>query len=463
MTEPRMLDVLLVDDEPSIRLPVGDALRAAGHSVTTCADGGEALDRVGSHVYDVVVTDIRLPKADGLTIFKTVRETSPSTEVILITAYGDVTDAVGALKDGASDYMTKPFDMDELVLRVGRIAERLGLRKALEDARAELGTTQKKQEIIGSSPQMIRLMERVETIAASDAPVLVRGDSGTGKELVARRLHNQSGRAGGPFVAVNCAAFPETLLEAELFGHERGAFTGAVKRREGRFKAASQGTLFLDEVAEIPMLAQAKLLRVLQEGIIEPLGTNAPVQVDVRIISATHRDLRQRIADGLFREDLFYRLNVLDVQIPPLRQRRADLPLLVEHFLLKYHPDADEPPQISPRAWAALTEYAFPGNVRELEHAVHHAVVLSRRGGIELHHLPDHITGGAGPTPVDESGGVQPLSKALKTFEREYLIRALRATDGQKTKAAELLGISRKNLWEKLKSHNLGSFRPNEG
>ena len=262
-------------------------------------------------------------------------------------------------------------------------------------------------------------------------------------------------------MAVNCAAFPETLLEAELFGHEKGAFTGAVKNRDGRFQAASGGTLFLDEIAEIPPMAQAKLLRVLQEGVIEPLGTNKPVEVDVRIVSATHRNLKQRIKDGLFREDLYYRLNVLDVAIPALRERRGDLPLLVEYFLARMVRPGKEPPSISPRAWAALSDYGFPGNVRELEHAVQRAVVLSRGREIDLEHLPEDIVGAVKPAPSSghESGpgptGLRPLAVAIKEFEHQYLLRALQAVDGRKAKAAELLGISRKNLWEKLRAHEI--------
>ena len=449
-----MLSVLLVDDEPSIRLSVGDGLRAAGYRVTTASDGGEAIALVSSQIFDVVVTDIRLPKVDGLTIFRKVRGESPATAVILITAYGAVPDAVAALKDGAEDYLTKPFDAEELLLRLERIADRRALRAELDAARRELasrgtGAT----SIIGRSPSMVRLLERIDTLAASDAPVLITGESGTGKELVARTLHQISPRHVRSFVAVNCAAFPETLLEAELFGHERGAFTGAVRRRDGRFKAADGGTLFLDEIAEIPMAAQAKLLRVLQEGIVEPLGTNTAVKVDVRIISATHRNLKSRITGGLFREDLYYRLNVLDIAIPPVRERRGDLPILVEHFLRRFTPEGKQPPGIAPRAWAALSEYPFPGNVRELEHAIQHAAVLSRGKEIDLEHLPSDLAGIA--TPAPDGGAFRTLSVAARQFEREYLLRALSLANGKRMKSAELLGISRKNLWEKLRFHGI--------
>ncbi len=447
-----MLEILLVDDEPLIRLSVGDALRAAGHKVQLAADGEEGMALVGTRPFDVVISDLRMPKADGKTVLAKVKEVSPTTDVILITAYGTVSDAVAALKLGAHDYLTKPFENEELLVKLGHIAERHALRKELAVARAALETGNK-GGIIGRSPPMMQLVERLETIAGSDAPVLVLGESGTGKELVAKSLHEQSGRKSGPFVAVNCAAFPETLLEAELFGHERGAFTGAVKRREGRFKVADRGTLLLDEVGEIPLPAQAKLLRVLQEGVIEPLGTSVPIEVDVRIVSATHRNLKQLVAEGRFREDLYYRLNVLDLSIPPLRERRGDLPLLVEFFLRKY--GGQEKQSISPRAWAALSDYPFPGNVRELEHAVQHAVVLSRGKEIGVEHLPADIAGQSRPGAAAASGRLRPLAVAAKEFEREYLQRALAFSEGRKAKAAEALGISRKNLWEKLRSHGL--------
>jgi DNA-binding NtrC family response regulator len=299
---------------------------------------------------------------------------------------------------------------------------------------------------------MLKLLDRVNTIATSHAPVLIHGESGTGKELVARGLHDRGARRGKPFVAVNCAAFPDTLLEAELFGHERGAFTGAIKRRDGRFRAAHGGTLLLDEVAEMSLPAQAKLLRVLQEGTVEPLGTNESVRVDVRVVSATHRGLKERIAAGLFREDLYYRLNVLNVDIPPLRDRKGDLPLLVQYYLKKLTKPGKSTPRVSPAAWIALAEYPFPGNVRQLGHAVEHAMVLAGGAEIEVHHLPREIAR-AGEISRATAPVPRPLGTALKEFEREYLQRALAQADGKRTLAAEILGISRKNLWEKLRMH----------
>jgi DNA-binding NtrC family response regulator len=309
---------------------------------------------------------------------------------------------------------------------------------------------------------MRRVTGLIEMVAQSDAPTLVTGESGTGKELVARMLHDRSARRDAPFVVVNCGALTETLIEAELFGHERGAFTGAVRKREGRFKAADGGTLFLDEVAELPLSAQTKLLRVLQEGSFEPIGTNTTVKVDVRVVSATHRNLRTRIADGQFREDLFYRINVIEIPLPPLRERPADLSALLQHFLQRFTPKGKPLPTVSPAAWAALARHGYPGNVRELSHAIEHAVVLSGGGEIALHHLPAGIvaqTSSEGPSaePARTGGEIRPLQAAVKEFEREYLLRAIHQAGGKRVRAAEMLGISRKSLWEKLRVYNLGT------
>ncbi|MBX2810321.1 MAG: sigma-54 dependent transcriptional regulator [Myxococcales bacterium] len=453
------LNILLADDEPSILLTVADALEDMGHNVTPVVDGSQALAALEQASFDLVLTDIRMPKLDGLAVFQRTRNIAPSTDIILMTAYATVTDAVTAMRDGAYDYLTKPFDIEEIKLRVTRIAEKRTLEQQLREARALLNERDIDHIIVGRSSSMMRLLDLVETLAGSDAPVLITGESGTGKELVAKTLHRLSPRHDHAFVAVNCAAFPETLLEAELFGHERGAFTGATNAREGRFTVAHQGTLFLDEIAEIPPMAQAKLLRVLQEGTIEPLGTSKPVEVDVRVVSATHRNLKQRIKDGLFREDLYYRLNVLDVPIPALRDRKGDLPILVEYFLSQLSSNHTSLPTITPRAWAALSEYSFPGNVRELEHAIQRALVLSRGKDIDLMHLPEDIAGISPLAEVSESPpseSIRPLAHAVKEFENMYLQRALEQAGGKKAKAAELLGISRKNLWEKMRSHKLG-------
>lgn len=457
------MDILLVDDEPTILMSVSEALRAQGHHVALAHDGALAQTMLRNRVYDLLICDIRLPRVDGMTIFRQVRHESPSTDVVFITAFGAVPDAVAALKDGATDYLTKPFRLEELRSRIDQIAQNRSIQNTFANARATLAQKQqdlpqkKQHPIVGQSPNLKRVLDRTETFAQSEYPVLILGESGTGKELIAKMLHTHSARQNAPFIAVNCASFPETLIEAELFGYKRGAFTGAFQDREGRFKAANHGTLFLDEIAEMPLPAQAKLLRVLQEGCFEPLGTNQSAHVDVRIISATHRNLRQRVQQGVFREDLYYRLKVLGIEIPPLRERRSDLALLIEYFLQNLQEENESVPRLSARAMAALTAYPFPGNVRELEHAVQHAAVLARGQDIDLGHLPSEI---AGHNPQEapetlEGGALQPLAEAMDVFEREYLLRALRLAHNKRTLAASILGISRKNLWQKLRRHGL--------
>jgi DNA-binding NtrC family response regulator len=454
------LAVLIAEDDSLVRSTMGQALEAAGHVVEAVADGQEAMARTSAFAYDIVISDVCMPKVGGFSLFSHVKEHLPGAGVILVTAHGSVNDAVESLKAGVDDYLTKPFDVAELVIRVERLGERMMLHSALREARACLASGAAGAKLVGKSPVMQSLMARIGTVAPTDASVVILGESGTGKELVARAIHEASARANGPFVAVNCTAFPETLIEAELFGHERGAFTGAAQRRDGRFKAADGGTLLLDEVGEIPLSVQAKLLRVLQEGTIEPLGSNRPISLDVRLICATHRNLKQMIAAGTFREDLYYRLHVLDIHVPPLRNRRTDLPLLVSHFFRKFAAPRSEL-RIDPAAWAALMRHSFPGNVRELEHAIHHAVVLSYGKRIELAHLPADI-GGRDAGSHDSDCRARPLAESMKDFERQCLLMALNTTDGVKFKAAQLLGISRKTLWEKLKAHHISDSNLDE-
>ena len=450
---PNGLDVLLVDDEPDIELLAGDALRDAGHRVTAVKDGAAALELVKVRAFDLMICDVRLPKMDGLTLFRQTRQQSPDTTVILMTAFAAVQDAVAAVKEGAHDYLTKPFEIDEITLRVKRIAEHRALLRELEVARAELAKEGISEVIVGRSVQMLRLLDRVNTIAPSHAPVLLQGESGTGKELVARALHERGARRGKAFVAVNCAAFPETLLEAELFGHERGAFTGAVKKRDGRFRAAHGGTLLLDEVAEMSLPAQAKLLRVLQEGVIEPLGTNESVRVDVRVISATNRNLKERGQRG------------------PVSRG----PLLPAERPQRRHPAAARAQGRPAAAGAVLSQEARKDGQRRaapLAGGVDGAIAVRVPGqrppagarhparawcwpsdsDIDIQHLPRDIAH-AGDVVLTGSPLPRPLGAALKEFEREYLLRALAEADGKRTLAAEILGISRKNLWEKLRMH----------
>ncbi len=453
-----MLKVLVVDDEPDLCALISDALTDGGYDVTCAKDGGEAKALAAAETFDVVLADMRLPQVDGLTLFRWLRTASPTTDLIVMTGNAAVADAVAVLKEGAYDYLTKPIQLDELGVQLLRLAAFRSLHRDVVAVRSELTAhPSSREQLVGHSPAMRELVKRMEAIAPSDAAVVITGESGTGKELVARSLHEGGGRRSKAFVAVNCAAFPDTLIESELFGHERGAFTGATNRRDGRFKAAHGGTLFLDEVAELSQPAQAKLLRVLQEGTIEPLGSNVPVKVDVRIISATHRDLRARIAAGLFREDLYYRINTLDLDIPPLRSRGGDLAVLVHHFIQRFSDPQHPTEGITWRAWNVLSAYRFPGNVRELMHTIQHAVLLSGGQKIDLEHLPTAFR--TGPGVAAHPAVMAPLGDAIKRFEREYLVRALAESDGKKTKAADSLGISRKNLWEKLKMHGIDAVQ----
>jgi two-component system, NtrC family, response regulator AtoC len=457
--------ILLVEDEPEIAEPIAEALRREGHHLTVVSNGDRALKRLDEEVYDLLICDIRLPGADGLSIFRKVREQQPEAKVILMSAYGSVAEAVAAVKDHAVDYLAKPFAMSELLGAVNQVSDERRLARSLAHARERIDSYDGDVVIIGETPAMVSLVARVRAVADSDAPVLITGETGTGKELVARALHGQSSRRARPFVEVNCAAFQDTLLEAELFGHERGAFTGAERRRDGRFRTADGGTLFLDEVGEMSPSAQAKMLRALQDGSFQPLGSSTTIKVDVRTIAATNVDLRSRISEGKFREDLFYRLKVFHLHVPALRERRADLPLLAEYFCRQMTAsdagaDASERrvPVITPRAWAALSHYRFPGNVRELKHALRHALVLSNDGDIDLEHLPEEVRGRVGPETRGNGGvaivgpaSLQPLEAAQRQFEREYLLRALREADWNRTRVAQLLGISRKTLWQKLR------------
>jgi DNA-binding NtrC family response regulator len=447
-----MLDILLIDDEADIRLPLGEALRDLGHQVSLAADGGEAMRCLDHQTFNLVMSDVRLPKVDGFAILRRVREERPETHVVLMTAFGTIQEAVAAVKETAVDYVTKPFELPEVLGIVARIDERWRLLRELAEARAQLAASHADHMIEGRSPAMVHLRSQISAIANSSAAVLLSGESGTGKELAARMIHEASDRRDRPFIAVNCAAVPATLIEAELFGHERGAFTGAVRRREGRFKAADNGTLFLDEIAEMPMEVQVKLLRVLQDGAFEPIGTNSPIKVDVRLISASNRDLKTMVAEGRFRQDLYYRIKVFELPLPPLRQRLVDLPILVEQFLREFVPEGQKAPTIAPAAWAALQTYSYPGNVRELKHAIQHATILSQGQQIEPHHLPAEFRS---RIEVPTSGSMEPLAMAMAQFEKRYIERTLQTTSGERARAAEMLGISRKNLWEKMVKYNL--------
>jgi DNA-binding NtrC family response regulator len=456
------LKLLLVEDDRIVRITVRDALEESGYGVTACADGTSAAAALASQAFDIVLTDVRLPGQDGLSLFRRVRRDQPGTAVIIMTAYADTEDAVAVMREGARDYVLKPFEMDELVSRVGRVREELEFRRRMEQGGAP---RQAAGAILGTSLEMRRVLERVESAAETDVAVLIMGETGTGKDLCARTIHEGSRRAAKPFVVVNCAAIPDALFESELFGHEKGAFTGADRRRQGRFEVADGGSLFLDEIGELSPVTQAKLLRALETSTFERVGSSQSLRVDVRIMAATNRDLTADIARGRFRRDLFYRLNVIDIVIPPLRERRADIAALVSHFLPSIAARQGRPPPVlDPAVTAALARYDFPGNVRELIHVLERAVALARGGPVRLEHLSIEIAAALAavgdPSPAGAStaspSAVQPLGAATEQFEREYIQRALDQVGGHRTRAAELLGISRKSLWERLRDARRG-------
>ncbi|HUH01518.1 MAG TPA: sigma-54 dependent transcriptional regulator [Kofleriaceae bacterium] len=441
------LRILLVDDEPDIADPLAFILREQGHRVMVSGDGNTAMRRLGEHTFDLLVCDVRLPGTDGLSIFRYAKHARPEMAVILMSAYGSIAEAVEALKHDAAHYLGKPFPAAELLEAVHDVQVGVAARNA---SRADLADHVGGPEavIVGISPQMISLRAFLRTIAASEGPVLITGETGTGKELVAQTIRVLGSRRGEAFMAVNCAAFPDTLLEAELFGHARGAFTGAARAREGKFRAAHGGTLFLDEIGEMAMGAQAKLLRALETGSFQPLGSDRDVTVDVRIISATNRELNQ-LGQPQFRHDLFYRLKMFHVHVPPLRERPVDIPGLVHRFLCEARPGAV--PRVCARAWSALAHYDYPGNIRELKNIVGHALALAADSPIDVAHLPPELRAYQGCELLENGPGVMPLAEAGREFERDYLRRTLEATEGNKTRAAAALGISRKTLWKKLR------------
>jgi two-component system, NtrC family, response regulator AtoC len=436
--------VLVVDDEPAMRTALEATFRRHGWSVATASGAGEALAKFRSTPCPLVVTDMRMPDGDGLQVMQGVREFAPETAVIFLTAYGTVSDAVQAIKKGACDYLTKPVSFDRLREAADRV---------LSSVRAS-GPAKKPSEamlrLIGNSPAFVALLKKARQVARTGADVLIEAESGTGKELVARLIHDESARRSGPFVAVNCSAFPEHLLESEMFGHVRGAFTGANVSKPGKFELAGGGTILLDEVGEMPLALQPKLLRVLQEREVDPLGSTRAVALDVRVIATTNRPLRAGIAAGEFRADLYYRLNVVPLSIPPLRERREDILELAEHFLRKHAPDSGEALRISPELAAGLRSYDWPGNARELENFIRRALALSTSrilGGDLLAHLE------ASPEP--RRSPALEAGVSLRDAERELLERTLEATGGNRTRAAELMGVSLRTVRNKIRDYGL--------
>jgi len=445
--------LLFVDDEPVLRNLMAQRLGGNGFDVVEAETGERAMELLDQFAFDIVITDLRMPGMDGTQVIEAARERYPGIIAIVITGYGTVKDAVEAIKMGASDFIAKPFQFDELlhVLRKALEQRRLAAENAY--LRSQLEERYQFGGILGRSRPMQALFQLLETVARASSTILITGETGTGKEVVAKAIHHNSPRRANRFVALNCSAIPETLLEAELFGHVRGAFTGANTTRQGRFEQAHKGTLFLDEVGTMSTALQMKLLRALQEREFERVGDNQTIKVDVRVIAATNSELARMVQDGSFREDLYYRLNVINVQLPPLRERREDIPVLAKHFLSHFSPDA--PAHLSQGAMRSLMAYPWPGNVRQLENAIERAVALSGgRTEIEASDLPPELHGTPAPTATPfvefpEDGLDLPLY--LSSIERDLITRALERTRGNRNKAAELLRIKRTTLVEKLK------------
>ena len=448
MTSPR---VIVAEDDRVARELLTEILTAEGFEVTAVDDGQGAIDAMHDQCFELCVSDVRMGSVGGFEVLAAFQEQSPQTPVILLTAFGDVAGAMSAIQKGAYDYVSKPFNVEELKVTLRRALER---RRLLEENRAlkrDLQTRYRIETIVGASPAMLEVYKLVARVAPTTATVLVVGESGTGKELVARAIHTNSLRSQGPFVAVNCTALTESLLESELFGHAKGAFTGAVAAKRGLFEEAHGGTLFLDEIADIGGKMQAQLLRALQDGEIRRVGSTEPIKVDTRIVAATNRDLETEVKAGRFRDDLFFRIHVVTLTLPPLRERHSDIPLLVEHFIAKYaaRTGLTEGAGIAPEAMTALCRYAWPGNVRELENAVERSLTLSKGGVILCADLPPEIVGPAAMAPSG-TRGLYDDRPTLAELERRYIDLILQETGGNKKRAAEILGIDRRTLYRSL-------------
>lgn len=442
--------ILIAEDDEIMRVTVHDHLRQAGWQVDATTDGKEALAALQRQHYDLIVADIRMPGLDGEQLLSAAKQQSPSTEMIMMTAHGSTQHAVTCLKKGAADYILKPFDLDDLSCRVKRLMEIQAIKSRCVSLESCCG---QRQPLIGSSTPMQQLLTLISQVSQSDATALIEGESGTGKELVAAAIHYESSRRNKPYIRVNCAAIPAGLLESELFGHEKGAFTGADQTRQGKFELADQGTILLDEIGDMPLELQVKLLRVLQEQEVERVGGKQPIRINVRVICSTTKNLPQEVKQGRFREDLYYRLQVIPILVPPLRQRSSDISELSNYFLQHFGGERGKRFTLSPEADRALRAYSFPGNVRELRNLLERASVLAPAETLQLWDLPAEIRDSKGCDP--RSDGQWNLALAVARAEQECIHRALEKSSGNKTVAAEILGISRKNLWEKMKLYQL--------
>ena len=440
--------LLVADDDPGLRESLERTLTREGYRVVVASDGRAALERLQGGGIDLVLTDVKMPGLSGIELLHAAKAIAPDIDVILLTAFGTIEEAVQAMKDGAYDFLTKPFQRAQLLRVVRQALERRDLIQQNRALQQRLDALLQHGAVVGNSPAFRRMIALIEQVADSSATVLIQGESGTGKEGAARLIHQRSGRKDGPFIAVNCAALPETLLESELFGYEKGAFTGAAGRKEGRFELANGGTLFLDEVADLSLVTQPKILRVLQEGEFERLGGTRAVKVDVRIVTATNQDLAQMVRDKRFREDLYYRLKVISINVPPLRERREDIRVLAEHFLRLYAAKNNRVlGGFTDEAFRRLEGYSWPGNVRELENVVERGVVLARSALIDVADLPEEI---AGATPLPEGVLSVRIGTPLAEIEQRLLEATLLATKGNKTLTAKLLGIDPRTVSRKL-------------
>jgi len=445
------MKILLADDEKTILRTLGDALSDAGYDVASAETGDEAAKILDERPIDCLITDIKMPGINGIELLQRAKKLYPDIYVIVITGHGSVESAVEAMKAGATEYVTKPFLNEDVLLRVARMRKELLLADEVRRLKGELSTKYKFENLVGASDVMQKLFRQISNVAKNEYDVLVTGESGTGKELVARAIHHNSDRARKAFVAVSCAALPESLLEDELFGHEKGAFTDARERRQGRFELADGGTIFFDDIDDMSLRTQVKLLRVLQERTFERLGGTKTIKIDLRAIAATKIDLREKVEKGEFREDLYYRLNVVPLHLPPLRSRPEDIPVLTEHFMSVYGGGRNY--QIEPETYEAMASYTWPGNVRELENAIKRALALSTAPGVlsRKYLVPTSFS----PVQVTQANSPQPLKEIVAASEKSHILNVLNLTGGNRTKAAEILGISRKNLWEKMKAYGI--------
>jgi two-component system response regulator PilR (NtrC family) len=446
--------ILIVEDEKSMREVLRILLEGEGHEVATASDGLEGISCIEKDIFDLVITDMKMPKADGFEVLKRIKEISPDTIVVMITAFGNIETAIEAMKLGAYDYINKPFNIEDIRLRVRKAIEKKREREELEVLREKVEITYSVENIIGQSPRMQDLFKLIPKIAQSNSNVLITGESGSGKELVAAALHNLSHRKEKNFVTINCAAFPEGLLESELFGHMKGAFTGAMYNKQGLFEIADDGSVLLDEIGEMPHNLQAKLLRVLENGVFRRIGGTTDIKVDVRVISATNKDLKDEIAAGRFREDLYYRLNVVPIIMPPLRERKEDIPLLIDHFLKK---TSDDPKKITPEAVKLLIDYPWKGNVRELENVIERTVLLTDKKEITPADLPSEVSGFRAdmksiPDLTDEGIDIDGI---IGDIEKKYLLTALEKAGGVKTEAAKLLSLSFRSFRHRLHKYGI--------